>query len=106
MKKFLFEERLGYLFSTAMEYATFINEETPDIYEDLISNQHPSQSLLFAPIHYGQEVLGLLSAQSYQPNVYTRRHLEMLKEISLQAGIAITNARLNTELRDALKQAQ
>ncbi len=50
--------------------------------------------------------IGLLSAQSYQPDAYTRRHLEMLKEISIQAGIAITNARLNSELRDALKQAQ
>ncbi len=30
----------------------------------------------------------------------------MLKEISVQAGIAITNVRLNTELRDALKRAQ
>ena len=29
----------------------------------------------------------------------------MLKEISIQAGIAITNARLNSELRQALKQA-
>jgi len=32
--------------------------------------------------------------------------MEMLKEISIQAGIAITNARLNSELREALKQAQ
>ena len=30
----------------------------------------------------------------------------MLKEISIQAGIAVTNARLNSELRQALKQAQ
>jgi GAF domain-containing protein len=66
----------------------------------------PSQSLLFVPIHYGETPIGLLSSQSYQPHAYTRRHLEMLKEISIQAGIAITNARLNSELRDALKQAQ
>jgi signal transduction histidine kinase len=32
--------------------------------------------------------------------------MEMLKEISIQAGIAITTARLNSELREALKQAQ
>ncbi len=48
----------------------------------------------------------MLSAQSYLPHVYTQRHLEMLKEIGVQAGIAITNARLNTELREALKKAQ
>ncbi|GAC1380981.1 MAG: hypothetical protein NVS4B7_00880 [Ktedonobacteraceae bacterium] len=106
MKQFLFEEKMGCIFSTAMEYATFLNNEHPDVNEDLIGNLHPSQSLLFAPIYYGEELLGLLSAQSYQPHVYTKRHLQMLKEITVQAGIAITNARLNTELRSALKRAQ
>ncbi len=106
MKRLLFEEELGYLFSTSLEYATFSNPDNPDIYSDLIGNPRPSESLLYVPIRYGEEVLGYLSAQSYQPHAYTRRHLEMLKEIAIQAGIAITNARLNTELRDALKQAQ
>lgn len=106
MKKLLFEEKQGYFFSTEQEYVRFINEEDPDIGDNLFGNMRPSQSLLFVPIHYGEKPIGLLSAQSYQPYAYTRRHLEMLKEISIQAGIAITNARLNSELRDALKQAQ
>lgn len=106
MKKLLFEEKQGYFFSTEREYVRFINEENPDIGDNLFGSMRPSQSLLFVPIHYGEKPIGLLSAQSYQPYAYTRRHLEMLKEISIQAGIAITNARLNSELRDALKQAQ
>ena len=106
MKKLLFEKRQGYMFSSEQEYAHFLNEEVPDIDDNLFGSMRPSQSLLFVPIHYGEKPIGLLSAQSYQPHAYTSRHLEMLKEISIQAGIAITNARLNSELRDALKQAQ
>ena len=106
VKKILYQENVGYLFSTAEEYAEFIKEENPNTHEGLIGNARPSQSILFIPIRYGGQVLGLLSAQSYTPHAYTRRHLEMLKEISVQAGIALTNVRLNTELRDALKRAQ
>jgi len=102
----LFDENLGYMFSTAIEYASFNHQDAPDVNEDIIGNLRPSESLLFVPIRYGNEVLGLLSAQSYQPHAYSRRHLELLKEIGVQAGLAIVNARLNIELREALKQAQ
>src|SRR6266702_2630921 len=106
MKKLLYEEKLGYIFSTAEEYTLFVDEQTPEVEEDLFGSMRSSQSLLFAPIHYGEGTIGFLSAHSYEPHAYTRRHLVMLKEISIQAGIAITNARLNSELREALKQAQ
>ncbi len=106
MKKLLFEEKLGYVFSTEQEYSLFTDEAGPEFGDDVFGNMRPSQSLLFAPIHYGGNVIGLLSAQSYRSHAYTRRHMEMLKEISIHAGIAITNARLNSELREALKQAQ
>ena len=106
MKKLLFEEKQGYFFPTEREYTLFVSEEMPEIEDDLFGNMQPSQALLFAPIHDGEEPLGLLSAQSYQSHVYTKRHMEMLKEISVQAGIAITNARLNTELREAMERAQ
>jgi len=97
---------LGYIFSTLEEYTHFVDGQLPEVEEDLFGSMRPSQSFLFAPIHYGEDSLGYLSAQSYEPHAYTKRHLVMLKEISIQAGIAITNARLNSELRQALKQAQ
>ena len=92
------------MFSTATEFASFINENDQGANADVIGR--PSESLLFVPIRYSNEVLGLLSAQSYQPYAYSRRHLELLKEIGVQAGLAIVNARLNIELREALQQAQ
>jgi len=98
-------ETPGILFSTNEEYNTF----TRTIYsmdEDIIGGSRPSQSLLFVPIHYGDEIIGMLSAQSYQPYAYTQHHMEVLKEIAVHAGIALVNARMNRELRDAMKQAQ
>ena len=104
-REFLYHEKVGHIFSTAQEYNRFIgNDSTSE--DELLGNGHPSQSLLFVPIRYAGEPIGMLSAQCYQPRAYTQRHLEMLKEIGVQAGIAITNARLNTELREALVQAQ
>lgn len=104
-RDFLYYEKVGLIFSTAQEYEMFISDDPPRANE-LFGNGRPSQSLLFVPVRYAGEPIGMLSAQSYTPYAYTRRHLEMLKEIGVQAGIAITNARLNTELRQALQQAQ
>ena len=106
IKKMLYQENAGYMFSTAEEFTAFLKEENPNTSKALIGNERPSQSLLFTPIRYGGQVLGLLSAQSYRHHAYTHRHRDMLKEIGVQAGIAIINARLNIELRDALKRAQ
>jgi signal transduction histidine kinase len=97
----------SFLFSTPQEYAAFAGYDEPLTDEsDILGGGRISESLLFVPIRYGEEVIGILSVQSYQPYAYTQRHREILTEIGVQAGIAITNARLNTELREALEQAQ
>lgn len=96
----------SFLFSTPQEYAAFAGYEPPADESDVLGGGRISESLLFVPIRYGEEVIGILSVQSYQPYAYTQRHREILTEIGVQAGIAITNARLNTELREALEQAQ
>jgi len=97
----------GFLFSTPQEYAAFANYGEPLTNEsDVLDGGRVPESLLFVPIRYGEEVIGILSVQSYQPYAYTQRHREILTEIGVQAGIAITNAWLNTELREALEQAQ
>lgn len=106
-REFLYNSNAGLIFSTAEEYAFYADgEDAFSSEDDLFGNGQPSQSLLFVPIRYGAEPIGLLSVQSYASHAYTRRHLELLREIGVQAGMAITNARLNAELREALKQAQ
>lgn len=106
VRKLFSKEQKAFLFSTQEEYKISNHITEPDADTDLVGGSRPSESLLFVPIYFGEEALGILSVQSYTTYAYTQRHIEMLQKISLQAGIAITNARLYTELREAVQRAQ
>lgn len=107
-REFFVRKAAHVLFSTQQDYAEFTKDDHKDLPEgeDLIGGQKLSESLLFVSLRHGDELIGILSVQSYQPNAYTPRHLYLLEEIGVQAAIAISNARLYTELREAVKQAQ
>jgi len=51
-------------------------------------------SLMFAPLFSGQNVIGVISAQSYTPNSYNQDDLDLLTGIAAQVAIAIQNTRL------------
>jgi len=104
--KLMLKEHKAFLFATQEEYRAFINTTKINKQADVVGGLRPSESLLFVPIHFGDKALGTLSVQSYTPHAYTQRHVDMLQEISIQAGIAIMNARLYTELREAVRRAQ
>ena len=107
--KLLSKEMRTYVFGTAEEYDAFANQNsrTPEQKRrDVFGNARPSQSLLFVPIFYDNELIGVLSAQSYQRHIYTQRHLTLLEEIGIQAGIALSNALLYAKLGEALQEAQ
>jgi len=108
VEKLMFREVRTFSFGTAEDYSYFEDAtRLPSIEDDdLFGNERPSQSLLFVPIFYGDELIGVLSAQSYQRHAYTKHHLELLEEIGVQAGIGLTNALLYTKLRQALEDAQ
>ena len=110
IEKIIARETQAYVFDTAEEYYDFASINHPTVYVqedgDLFGNERPSQSLLFVPIFYGDELIGILSAQSYQRHAYTARHLALLEEIGIHAGIALNNAVLYEKLRQALKEAQ
>ncbi len=57
------------------------------------------QSILAVPMLLGGRALGMLSAQSYQPNVYTEEDLQILSTLANQAMVAIQNGRLLNETR-------
>lgn len=52
------------------------------------------RSLVAVPFSTGDQVIGMLSAQSYQVAAYTPDDLELLELLAAHAGIAIQNARL------------
>lgn len=54
-------------------------------------------SILAVPMTLGGETIGMLSAQSYQPNVYTQEDLQILGTLANQAIVAIQNGRLFAE---------
>ena len=54
-------------------------------------------SILAVPMALGGETVGMLSAQSYQPNVYNQEDLQILSTLANQAIVAIQNGRLFAE---------
>jgi signal transduction histidine kinase/CheY-like chemotaxis protein len=52
-----------------------------------------TRSYLGVPLIFREQVFGVLSAQSYEPNAYTTADAELLATIATQASIAIQNAR-------------
>jgi K+-sensing histidine kinase KdpD len=55
------------------------------------------QSVLAVPMLLGGRAIGMLSAQSYQSNVYTESDLQVLSTLANQAIVAIQNGRLFNE---------
>jgi len=55
-----------------------------------------AQSLLMAPIALKDQVLGVLSVQSYTPEAYTEDDLMLLSTIANQSAIAVHNSQLYT----------
>ncbi|MDX1379000.1 MAG: GAF domain-containing protein, partial [Anaerolineales bacterium] len=55
------------------------------------------QSILAVPMLLGGRAIGMLSAQSYQANVYTESDLQVLSTLANQAIVAIQNGRLFNE---------
>ena len=54
-------------------------------------------SILAVPMTIGGKTVGMLSAQAYQPNVYSEEDLQILSTLANQAAVAIQNGRLFNE---------
>ncbi|MBC7220532.1 GAF domain-containing protein [Candidatus Bipolaricaulota bacterium] len=56
------------------------------------------RSWLGVPLLYQNEVLGVLTVQSFAPRVYAEKHLRLLRTVSAAVATALRNARTYTEL--------
>lgn len=63
------------------------------------SNPDLSQSILVVPLRIGTKSIGVISAQSYKPNMYTNADKETLELLAANVAIAIENARLFDEVQ-------
>lgn len=57
------------------------------------------QSVIAIPLIVGGKVIGAISAQSYEPNAYSDRHLQLLGAIAEHSAVAVQNARLYEQAR-------
>lgn len=58
------------------------------------SSTEPVRSLIAVPLRFSDEVIGVLSTQSYQPDVYHDYDLSLLQTFADHIAIAVQNARL------------
>jgi diguanylate cyclase (GGDEF)-like protein len=65
-----------------------------------------TRSAISAPLLRDDRVLGAISAQSYRPNAYTMRDLELLEGIASLAAVAIENAQYVAELEKRREEAE
>jgi PAS domain S-box-containing protein len=62
-----------------------------------------TRSVLAVPLRVGDQVIGAMSVQSYEPNVYNSEDLLLLELLATQAAIAIENTHL---FEDSRRNAQ
>ena len=61
-------------------------------------------SIMAVGVNIGDNLRGVISAQSYTLNAYNTESLSLLKNASLQIGVALHNARLYEKLQQELKE--
>jgi diguanylate cyclase (GGDEF)-like protein len=79
----------------------------PDVHKDVETMQRSKHfgsadevsSLLFAPLHMGEEVIGCISAQSYTADTYTHEDLLLLEMFASYAATALSNAGMFQQLQ-------
>jgi len=76
-----------------------VQGELEDIHVFHFGNESHVRSLLAVPLLLGQEVTGMLSAQTYKTYDYTQEDQQLLEMLAAYAAIAIDNARLFSEIQ-------
>ena len=65
-----------------------------------------TRSEMALPLRVGGRIIGALDVQSTQPNAFTENDVANLSTLADQVAIAIENARLFSESRDALRKSE
>jgi signal transduction histidine kinase/CheY-like chemotaxis protein/ligand-binding sensor domain-containing protein len=91
------------------EYSKYISEYNPTgrlrKLEDGSISQDPL-SLIYLPLIAHDQVLGVISIQSFQKNAYTDYHLSILQNLAAYTTVALDNARLFAEAQQARAAAE
>jgi len=63
-----------------------------------------SAALIYMPLYIKEEVIGVISVQSFKKNVYTTYHLDILRNLGIYVAIALENARLYESMEDKVRE--
>ncbi|NQW54531.1 MAG: GAF domain-containing protein, partial [Rhodospirillales bacterium] len=69
-----------------------------------VARQRGVRALVAAPIRHAGEVIGSLLLRRREAGPFSARQIAMLETVATQAGIAVANAGVITELRESLEQ--
>ena len=64
------------------------------------------KSVVAVPMHIGDKIIGIISAQSYAPNSYDIEEQSLLEMLATHAATAIENTRLYSETQQRLKELE
>jgi signal transduction histidine kinase/DNA-binding response OmpR family regulator/ligand-binding sensor domain-containing protein len=91
------------------EYSRYISEYNPTgrlrKLEDGSVSQDPL-SLIYLPLIVHDQVLGVITIQSFQKHAYTDYHLSILQNLAAYTTVALDNARLFAEAQQARAAAE
>jgi PAS domain S-box-containing protein len=65
-----------------------------------------TRSYLGIPLHLHGQIIGVLSVQCIEPYTYSEEQIRLLETITSQASVAIDNAHLFVEIKDALRREE
>jgi transcriptional regulator with GAF, ATPase, and Fis domain/tetratricopeptide (TPR) repeat protein len=63
-----------------------------------------TDSIIYIPLTQNNKRIGVITVQSFKANAYNDYHLQLLKNLSIYAAIALDNASLYTQMEDRVKE--
>jgi GAF domain-containing protein len=83
---------------------------TADVAEDVRFLENPdlpgTRSEMSLPLRVGEQIIGVLDMQSTEPSAFAEEDIEVLQTLANQVAIALENARLFDETRQALRNVE
>lgn len=76
----------------ALDSARYLKDEDPDYFGERSDDDHTAKAALFTPLIVGEEVIGVLTVQSYRKGAYSHIDLDSLKVLASYIAIALRNA--------------
>jgi signal transduction histidine kinase len=92
----------GYVIRTRTSLVAGSREEWPaDVTPVIMGDERIAESLMIVPLIFEHEVLGAMSAQSYEAHAYSEQDVRLFATLAHQMAVAIRNAELYQSERAA-----